>query len=76
MTKKSGEHSAQHTEPLDSCFDLIIITVIFPLEIGSATTEWRAETIPLRYWSTSHTSDARLTTDGKCAANQPDVPGS
>ena len=63
-----------HTEILDSCFDLIrshqwCLPWSSPLEIEPATTDCRAETLPLRYWSTSHTSDAKLISDDNCAAN-------
>ena len=52
MTRKSGKHCVQHTEPLDSCFDLIsshqqCISWSLPLRIKSLTTECRAESIPL-----------------------------
>ena len=40
-----------------------------PLEIELETRECRAETLPLSYWSKSHTVDAKLTNHGKCAAN-------
>ena len=54
-----------YTEPLDSCFNLIIshqqsIPWSHRLEIKPVTTECRAETQTLSYWSTLHTSDAKL----------------
>ena len=63
--------STQHTETLDRCFDLIrshqqCIPWSSPLEIKPVTTECRAETLPLSPRSTSHTSDARLTSHGEC----------
>ena len=61
MTGKSSKHCAWHTEPLHCCFDLIrshqlCIPWSPPLEIEPVTTECRAETLTLRYRSTSHTS--------------------
>ena len=78
MTKKSGKHSMWHTEPQGSCFDLIKsyqqhILCTPPLEIEPVTTEYRAKTLPLSYWFTLHTSNAKLTTHGKCAAIKPYV---
>ena len=54
---------------LDSCFDHIWShqQCIPPLEMEPATTEYRAESLLLSHWSTSHTSDAKLTSHGKCA---------
>ena len=42
-------------------------TVISPT--GDWTSNHRAKTLPFSFWSTSHTSDAELTSYGKCAAN-------
>ena len=73
MTRKFGKDSAWHTETLDSCFDLIwfhqqYIPCSPPLEIEPATTECKAKTLPLRYRSTLHPSDAKLTSHGNCVA--------
>ena len=62
----------QHTNTLDSCFDLVrshqlCIPWSPPLEIEPATTECRTETLPLSYQSTSHTSNAKLTNKVKIA---------
>ena len=68
----------QHTETLDdSCFDLIrshqqCISWSPLLKIKPATIECRAETLPLNHQSTFHTSDAKLTSHGNCAANKPE----
>ena len=74
MTRKSSKYSVRHTEPPDSCFDHIkchqqCIPQSPPLEIQPATTECRAETLPLSYWSTLHASDAKSTSHGKYTAN-------
>ena len=71
MTRKSGKHFHATYRTLDSCFDLIrfhqqCIPWSPLLEIEPATTESRAETLPLGHQSTSHTSDAKLTSHGKC----------
>ena len=65
---------AWHTETLDTHLDLIrshqqCILWSPPLEIEPVTTEYRAETLPLSYQSTSYTSDAKLTSYGNCVAN-------
>ena len=64
---------AWHTETLDSCFDLIMYhqqctPCSTPLEIESATTDSRGETLQLNYQLVSHTSDAKLT-NRNCATN-------
>ena len=63
---------AQHTETLNSCFDLIrslqqCISWSPPLEIKPSTTEYRAETLPLSHQPILHTSDAKLTSHGNCS---------
>ena len=63
-----GNSYARHTETQDRCFDLIrshqqCIPWSPPLEIEPTTTDCRAETLQL-----SHTSDAKLTSHGNCAA--------
>ena len=62
----------QHTETLDSCFDLIrshqqCITWSPPLEIEPATTDSRAEIPQLSHQFISHTSDPKLTSHGNCS---------
>ena len=62
------------TETLDCCFDFIrshqqYIPWSPPLEIEPATTECRAETLPLSHQSESHTSDAKSTNHGNRTAN-------
>ena len=57
-TRKFGSHGVRHTEPLDSCFDLMtshqhIYIVISSLEIEPATPDYRAKPLPVSYWSTS-----------------------
>ena len=63
----------RHTETLDSCFNLIRshqpCVPWSPLEIKPVTTEYRAENLPLSHLSTSHTSDAKLTSHCNCAVN-------
>ena len=59
-----------HTEPLDSCFDLIrshqqCIPWSLSLEIEPATTECRAKTLPLSHLFTLHTNIAKLTSHKK-----------
>ena len=66
INRKSGKHCAPHIEPLDSCFDLIsphqqCLPKSLQLKIERATTECRAETLPLNYSYTSRTSAAKLT---------------
>ena len=61
----------QHTETLNSCFDLIrshqqCIPWSPPLEIEPATTDCKAETLQLSHWSISHISDAKLTSHWRC----------
>ena len=61
---------AWHTETLDSCFDLVRFhQQRTPLEIKPATTEYRTETLTLRHKFTLHTSNAKFTSHGNCAAN-------
>ena len=78
MTSKSGKYFHMKYGTLDSCFDLIRshqqhMLWSLPLEIEPATTESRAETLPLDHRSTSHTSDAKLTSHGKCMTTELDV---
>ena len=73
MTRKSGNHCVRHTEPLNNCFNLIkfhqqCIVWSPPLKVEPATTECRPRTLPLSYWSTWHTSNAKLTSHGNCTA--------
>ena len=42
------------------CFILATLSQAFPHEIEPATTECRAETLPLSYWSILHTRDAKI----------------
>ena len=54
MTRRFGKHCVLHTEQLNICLDFIkshqrSISWYPPLEIQPATTECRAETLPLRY---------------------------
>ena len=65
MTKNSANTCTQHRKNLGSCFDLIrfhqqYIPGSLSLEIESATTEYRAETLPLTHRSTSHTRQIDL----------------
>ena len=76
MTRKSVRHCVRHTELLDSYFHIIrshqpCTPWSPPQKTEKVTTECRAETLSLSYWSKSHTSDAKC--HGKCAANQPDM---
>ena len=43
--------------------------LLTPVDIEPATTECRAEILLLSYWFTLHSTDAKLTSHGKCAAN-------
>ena len=56
---------AWHSETLDSCIQW---SPPPPQEIETATTKCRAENLPLNHQSTSHTSDAKSTSHGNCAA--------
>ena len=61
-------------ETLDSCFELIrshqqYILWSPLLEIEPTTTDCSAETLQLSHQFISHTSDAKLTSHGNCAAN-------
>ena len=65
---------AWHTETLDSCFGRIrsyqqCIPSSPPLEIEPANTDCRAETLQMSQQPISHTSNVKLTSHGKCAAN-------
>ena len=65
---------ARHTETLDSSFDLIrshqhCMQWSSPLEIEPATTECRAEKLPMSHLSISHTSDTKSTSHGNIVAN-------
>ena len=65
MTRKSCKHYVWHTEPPFSCVDLIrpheqCISWSPSLEIEPNTTKYRAKTLLLSYWSTSHTKDTKL----------------
>ena len=68
LTRKYGKHSVRHTKHY---FDLIRAHQQWVpwsplLDIEPATTESRAETLPLSHCSTSHTSNAKLISHAKC----------
>ena len=68
--ENSANTYAQHTETLDSFFDLIrshqqCIPWFPPLEIELATTDCRAETLQLSHQTILHLSDAELTSHCK-----------
>ena len=76
MTRISGKHSTWHMEPLDNSFDRIrshqqCIPWSPWLGIELSTTECRVIIIPLRYWSISLTSSAKLIYHGKCTVYTP-----
>ena len=67
---------ARDMETLDGYFDQIrshqqCIPWSPPLEIEPATIDCRAKTLQLSHESISHTSGAKLTSHGNCAANWP-----
>ena len=66
ITRKSGKYLHTTYRTLDSCFDHIRSHqqhIPWSPPTG-ATTEYRAKTLPLSYWSTSHTSNAKLISYG------------
>ena len=71
MTRKSSKHSMRHTEHRTAVLTLLglISSAYHDLHYwrsNSATTECRAKTLPLSHQFTSHASNAKLTSHGKC----------
>ena len=58
------------------CHEMVYLINGIPTAMGNLMfdnhnilTECRAKILPLSYWSTLYTSDAKLTSHGKCVAN-------